>query len=94
MALQARSLLRRARAGWAAPPLAAGSPRLALPSSPPALPACSFPLSSYSGYDAHYQDPLEKLQYQAVTFHWLAAAARRLAQELCSGRLLLLLEGG
>ncbi|KAI7838657.1 hypothetical protein COHA_007583 [Chlorella ohadii] len=47
-----------------------------------------------AGYDAHYEDPLEKLQLQAGSYHWLAAAVRRLAEELCGGRLLLLLEGG
>ena len=43
---------------------------------------------------AHWQDPLEHLQWQSATFHWLTAAVRRLAKELCGGRLLLLLEGG
>ena len=47
-----------------------------------------------AGYDAHWQDPLEHLQWQSATFHWLTAAVRRLAKELCGGRLLLLLEGG
>ena len=51
-------------------------------------------LPNAPGYDAHYQDPLEKLQLQAGSYHWLAAAVRRLAEELCGGRLLLLLEGG
>ncbi|KAL4422258.1 hypothetical protein ABPG75_008455 [Micractinium tetrahymenae] len=47
-----------------------------------------------AGYDAHWQDPLEHLQFQSATYHWLAGAVRDLAAELCSGRLLLLLEGG
>lgn len=46
------------------------------------------------GYDAHCEDPLEKLQLQAGSYHWLTSAVRRVADELCGGRLLLLLEGG
>ena len=61
----------------------------------PSLPLLLHPLPPISaGYDAHWQDPLEHLQWQSATFHWLTAAVRRLAEELCGGRLLLLLEGG
>ncbi|PSC68190.1 histone deacetylase 14 isoform X2 [Micractinium conductrix] len=47
-----------------------------------------------AGYDAHWRDPLEHLQFQSGTFHWLGGAVLALARELCDGRLLLLLEGG
>ncbi len=47
-----------------------------------------------AGYDAHWQDPLEHLQFQSGTFHWLTARMQQLAAELCGGRLLMLLEGG
>ncbi|GAB4821327.1 hypothetical protein N2152v2_008373 [Parachlorella kessleri] len=47
-----------------------------------------------AGYDAHWRDPLEKLAFQSATYHWLAAGVVDLARELCSGRCLLLLEGG
>jgi acetoin utilization deacetylase AcuC-like enzyme len=52
------------------------------------------PCPASAGYDAHYQDPLEHLQFQAGTYHWLTAAVKKLAEELCGGRLLVLLEGG
>ena len=47
-----------------------------------------------AGFDAHWADPLERLQWQSGTYHWLAGRLRQLALELCGGRLLLLLEGG
>ncbi|KAI8472046.1 MAG: histone deacetylase [Monoraphidium minutum] len=47
-----------------------------------------------AGYDAHWRDPLAALQLCSSTYHWLAAAARGLALELCGGRCLLVLEGG
>ncbi|KAL4425020.1 hypothetical protein ABPG77_001798 [Micractinium sp. CCAP 211/92] len=47
-----------------------------------------------AGYDAHWRDPLEHLQFQSATYHWLAGAVQDLAGELCSGRLLFVLEGG
>lgn len=58
------------------------------PPSPPTGPAPT------AGYDAHWRDPLEHLQLQSATYHWLATQLRSLARELCSGRLVLLLEGG
>lgn len=39
-------------------------------------------------------DPLEHLQFQAATYHWLTSRLCELAAELCGGRLLLVLEGG
>lgn len=57
-------------------------------SDPASLPPC------LAGYDAHWRDPLEHLQWQSGTYHGLATAVRGLAAELCGGRLLMLLEGG
>jgi acetoin utilization deacetylase AcuC-like enzyme len=47
-----------------------------------------------AGYDAHYLDPLAGLQYEGRTYHLLCTAIRQLAQELCQGRAILVLEGG
>ncbi|GAB4823176.1 hypothetical protein N2152v2_011276 [Parachlorella kessleri] len=47
-----------------------------------------------AGYDAHWRDPLGGLQLRTATYHALAERIRGLAEELCQGRLLLVLEGG
>ncbi|PRW57706.1 histone deacetylase 14 [Chlorella sorokiniana] len=47
-----------------------------------------------AGYDAHWQDPLADLQFRSATYHSLGARLKTLADELCGGRLLFLLEGG
>jgi len=47
-----------------------------------------------SGYDAHVADPFQLLQYRSSTYHWMASKIRQLAQEMCNGRLVFLLEGG
>ncbi|KAK9828280.1 hypothetical protein WJX74_007101 [Apatococcus lobatus] len=47
-----------------------------------------------AGYDAHWRDPLEKQQFQSSTYHFLTQQLKALADELCGGKLLLLLEGG
>ncbi|GBF91129.1 hypothetical protein Rsub_04798 [Raphidocelis subcapitata] len=47
-----------------------------------------------AGYDAHWRDPLAALQLCSSSFHWMGAGARALADELCGGRVLLVLEGG
>eukprot|EP00884_Botryococcus_braunii_P023061 jgi/Botrbrau1/9439/Bobra.0252s0062.1 len=47
-----------------------------------------------AGYDAHWRDPLEHLQYQSSTYHALLSGLKNLAQELCGGRLVVVLEGG
>lgn len=47
-----------------------------------------------AGYDAHRADPLTDLGLTARSFGRLTARARDLAGELCSGRLILFLEGG
>lgn len=47
-----------------------------------------------AGYDAHVTDPFQLLQMRSSTYHAVAAQLRDLADELCAGRLLFLLEGG
>jgi acetoin utilization deacetylase AcuC-like enzyme len=47
-----------------------------------------------AGYDAHWRDPLAGLQMRTATYHHLAAQLQALADRLCGGRLVLLLEGG
>ena len=46
------------------------------------------------GFDAHRADPLAAMQLSGDGFRNLTAVVRRLADELCGGRLVLLLEGG
>lgn len=36
-----------------------------------------------AGFDAHWRDPLEKLNYQSATYHALLAGLQGLADELC-----------
>ncbi len=47
-----------------------------------------------AGYDAHYADPLAGLELSIDGYGWLTRAALGLAQELCQGRLVAVLEGG
>lgn len=47
-----------------------------------------------AGYDAHFLDPLASLQFTSSTFNSLCRNLKQLANKLCDGRLLLLLEGG
>lgn len=47
-----------------------------------------------AGFDAHYADPLAGLELSVDGYGWLMATAKALAQELCGGRLVLVLEGG
>jgi acetoin utilization deacetylase AcuC-like enzyme len=46
------------------------------------------------GFDAHRLDPLAAMELSQAGFGALAACTRRLADSLCEGRLVLLLEGG
>ncbi len=46
------------------------------------------------GFDAHSDDPLAGMQVRAEGFRAMAAIVRALAEELCGGRLVLVLEGG
>ena len=47
-----------------------------------------------AGFDAHYKDPLECLQFQSATYHTLARMLFQAAEELCLGRCVVVLEGG
>ena len=47
-----------------------------------------------AGYDAHVIDPFQLLQMRSSTYHAVSTQLRALADELCAGRLLFLLEGG
>jgi len=46
------------------------------------------------GFDAHRDDPLASMQVTGAGFASLAAIVRRLADEVCGGRLAFVLEGG
>ena len=46
-----------------------------------------------AGYDAHWRDPLAGLNYRTGTYHRLCARLKALADELCGGRCVFLLEG-
>lgn len=47
-----------------------------------------------NGLDAHADDPLAGVRLSDECFAWMAAQAVSLADELCSGRLVMVLEGG
>ncbi len=47
-----------------------------------------------SGYDAHWRDPLSQMSLSLQGYIELARRARLLAEALCDGRLVVLLEGG
>ncbi len=47
-----------------------------------------------SGYDVHWRDPLSQMALTLNGYAQLAHRARLLAEELCQGRLVILLEGG
>jgi len=47
-----------------------------------------------AGYDAHYKDPLGGLNATDELYKYLANIINKVSDELCSGRLLLTLEGG
>jgi acetoin utilization deacetylase AcuC-like enzyme len=46
------------------------------------------------GFDAHRDDPLAQMELTREGFRAMAALVRALADELCEGRLALVLEGG
>ncbi|HKZ55830.1 MAG TPA: histone deacetylase [Anaerolineales bacterium] len=47
-----------------------------------------------AGYDAHWHDPLAQLQFTTSGYHQLVARLLALAQQVCHGRIALVLEGG
>ena len=46
------------------------------------------------GFDGHHQDPLSNLALETEDYAWLARASSALADQLCHGRLVAILEGG
>ena len=46
------------------------------------------------GFDAHYRDPLAQLELTTDMFGWIAEKVRALADSLCDGKLVTVLEGG
>lgn len=47
-----------------------------------------------TGYDSHWADPLAGLQFESRTYAYLCQSTAALAQELCGGRCMWILEGG
>jgi acetoin utilization deacetylase AcuC-like enzyme len=47
-----------------------------------------------AGFDAHQRDPLAQLELQDADYAWITAEIRALADALCDGRLISVLEGG
>eukprot|EP00890_Picochlorum_soloecismus_P002140 jgi/Picsp_1/2927/NSC_01152-R1_histone deacetylase len=47
-----------------------------------------------AGYDAHKEDPFRMLGFSDSTYHWFGSKLAALADELCTGRLVFVLEGG
>jgi acetoin utilization deacetylase AcuC-like enzyme len=47
-----------------------------------------------AGFDAHWSDPLTGLGLSSAGFHRLSRALVELADEVCSGRVVFVLEGG
>lgn len=45
-----------------------------------------FPAQLSAGFDAHWRDPLELLNFQSATYHKLVSGVRDLADELCGAR--------
>jgi acetoin utilization deacetylase AcuC-like enzyme len=46
------------------------------------------------GFDPHHLDPLAQLEVTTKMFGWMAAEVRNLAESLCDGRYVTILEGG
>jgi acetoin utilization deacetylase AcuC-like enzyme len=47
-----------------------------------------------AGYDAHWRDPLAGLHYRTGTYHRLSKRLKALADDVCGGKIVFLLEGG
>jgi acetoin utilization deacetylase AcuC-like enzyme len=46
------------------------------------------------GFDGHMLDPLGGMRLTTDCYRWMARELRALAEELCEGRLFMILEGG
>jgi hypothetical protein len=55
---------------------------------------CCCAVLGFAGYDSHFMDPLAGLQLESRTYHMLCGGLVSLAQELCDGRCMFILEGG
>jgi acetoin utilization deacetylase AcuC-like enzyme len=47
-----------------------------------------------AGFDAHFKDPLASMRLSCAGYRELTLILRELAEELCEGRLMFVLEGG
>jgi acetoin utilization deacetylase AcuC-like enzyme len=47
-----------------------------------------------AGFDAHARDPLAQLRVREADFAWLTTELCRLADRVCGGKVVSLLEGG
>lgn len=47
-----------------------------------------------AGYDAHWQDPLANIGLTLKGYQWLSEGLVNLAEEICNGRIVFVLEGG
>lgn len=47
-----------------------------------------------AGYDAHWDDPLANLNLTLTGFNWISKELIKLADEICSGKIVFFLEGG
>jgi acetoin utilization deacetylase AcuC-like enzyme len=47
-----------------------------------------------AGYDAHWDDPLANLNLSLTGYNWISRALIKLADEICSGKIVFFLEGG
>ena len=47
-----------------------------------------------AGFDAHFRDPLASMRMSCAGYRELALILREVAEELCQGRLMFVLEGG
>ncbi|MCY4151268.1 MAG: histone deacetylase family protein [Aestuariivita sp.] len=47
-----------------------------------------------AGFDAHQKDPIAQLEWYADDYSWIAREIIYIAQELCEGRVVSILEGG
>lgn len=45
-----------------------------------------------AGYDAHFRDPLAGLSFGTSTFHHLVGECKAMANQLCGGRMVVVLE--
>ena len=83
---------RASREGGAAPTVVCPCPAFTYISTLPWSP--SWPLATPPGPWPRRRDPLAGLQFRTTTFNLLGRALKALADELCGGRVVFLLEGG